>query len=51
MLQKCSDAKHHAPLLSSFSEVFIFSVNEFFSYQKLLENLVKMTVANLGRLH
>ena len=50
---KLSDARRHASLLSSFLlENFIyFGVNEIISFQKLVGNLDKMTVANLGRQH
>jgi hypothetical protein len=48
---KLSDAKRHASLLSNFllDNFLPFGVNEIFSFQKLVENLDKMTVANLGR--
>ena len=51
-----SDAKRHASLLSSFFEKLkknslYFGVSEIISFQKLVGNLNKMTVANLGRQH
>jgi hypothetical protein len=48
---KLSDAKRHALLLSSFllENSIYFNVNEIISFQKLVGNLDKMTVANLGR--
>ena len=48
-----SDAKRHASLLSSFlldSSLYL-DVNRFISFQKLVRNLDKMKVANLGRQH
>jgi hypothetical protein len=50
---KLSDAKRHASLLSNFllDNSLHFGVHEIFSFQKLVENLDKMTVANLGRLN
>ena len=50
---KLSDAKHHASLLSTFllDNSLHFGVNEIISFQKLVGNLDKMTVANLGRQH
>jgi hypothetical protein len=50
---KLSDAKRHASLLSSFllENSLHFSVDEIISFQKLVGNLDKMTVANLGRQH
>ena len=50
---KLSDAKRHASLLSSFllENSLYFGVNEIISFQKLVGNLDKMTVANLGRQH
>ena len=50
---KLSDAKHHASLLSNFllDNSLHFGVNEILSFQKLVGNLDKMTVANLGRQH
>ena len=50
---KLSDAKCHASLLSNFSldKSLHFGVNEIISFQKLVENLDKMIVANLGRQH
>ena len=46
-------AKRHASLLSSFllEDSLYFGVNEITSFQKLVRNLDKMTVANLGRRH
>ena len=48
---KLSDLKSHAPLLSSFSleNSLYFGVNEMISFQKVVGNSDKMTVANLGR--
>ena len=50
---KLSDAKHHASLLSSFllKNSLYFGVYEIISFQKLVGNLDKMTVANLGMQH
>ena len=50
---KLSDAKHHASLLSTFllDNSLHFGVNEIISFQKLVGNLDKMTIANLGRQH
>ena len=56
---KLSDAKCHASLLYSFllefsnkfSNSLYFDVNETTSFQKLVGNLDKMTVTNLGRQH
>ena len=50
---KLSDAKRHASLLSSFllDNSLHYGVNEIISFQKLVGNLDKMTVANLGRQH
>ena len=50
---KLSDAKHHASLLSTFlvDNSLHFGVNEIISFQTLVGNLDKMTVANLGKLH
>ena len=50
---KCSDAKHHASLLSTFllDSSLHFGVNEIFGFQKLVGSLDKMTFANLGRQH
>jgi hypothetical protein len=52
-LIKLSDAKHHASLLSNFliDNSLHFGVNEIISFQKLVGNLDKMTLANLGRQH
>jgi hypothetical protein len=48
-----SDAKHHASLLSSFllENSLYFGGNEIISFQKLVGNLDKMTIANLGGQH
>jgi hypothetical protein len=48
---KLSDTKRHASLLSNFllNNSLHFGVNEILSSQKLLGNLDKMTIANLGR--
>ena len=48
---KLSDAKRHASLLSNFflDNSLHFGVNEILSFQKLVGNLDKMIVANLGR--
>ena len=48
---KLSDARHHASLLSNIllDNSLYFGVNEIISFQKLVGNLDKMTVANLGR--
>ena len=50
---KLSDAKHHASLLSNFllDNSLHFDVNEIISFQKLVGNLAKMAVANLGMQH
>ena len=50
---KFSDAKHRAPLLSNFllDNSLHFGVNEIISFEKLIGNLDKMIVANLGRQH
>jgi hypothetical protein len=50
---KLSDAKRHPSLLSNFllDNSLHFDVNEIISFQKLVGNLDKMTVANLGRQH
>ena len=50
---KLSGAKCHASLLSNFllNNSLHFGVNEILSFQKLVGNLDKMTVANLGRQH
>jgi hypothetical protein len=50
---KLSDAKRHASLLSNFllDNSLHFGVNEMISFQKLVANLEKMTVANLSRQH
>jgi hypothetical protein len=48
---KLSDAKRHASLLSNFSldNSLRFGVNEIPSFQKLIRNLNKMIVTDLGR--
>ena len=50
---KLSDAKRHASLLFNFllDNSKHFGVNEIISFQKLVGNLDKMIVANLGRQH
>ena len=50
---KLSDAKHHASLLSNFllDNSLHFGVNEIICFQKLVENLDEMAIANLGRQH
>jgi hypothetical protein len=50
---KLSDAKRHESLLFSFllDNSLHFGVNEILSFQKLVGNLDKMTIANLGRQH
>jgi hypothetical protein len=50
---KLSDAKRHASLLFNFllDNSLHFNGNEILSSQKLVRNLDKMTVANLGRQH
>jgi hypothetical protein len=50
---KISDAKHHASLLSSLliENYLDFDVDEIISFQKLVGNLDKMTVASLGSQH
>jgi hypothetical protein len=50
---KLSDAKHHESLLFIFllDNSLYFGVNEIISSHKLVGNLDKMTVANLGRQH
>jgi hypothetical protein len=50
---KLSDVKYHASLLSNFllDNSLHFGVNEIITFQKLVENLNKRTVANLGRQH
>ena len=47
------DAKCHALLLSTFllDNSLYFGVNEIINFQKLVEILDKMIVANLGRRH
>ena len=53
LVVKLSDAKCHASLLSNFllDNSLYFVVNETKSFQKLVGNLNKMTVLNLGRKH
>jgi hypothetical protein len=48
---KLSDTKRHASLLSNFllNNSLHCGVNEILSFQKLLGNLDKMTIVNLGR--
>ena len=48
---KLSDAKCHASLLFNFllDNSLHFGVNEILSFQKLVGNLDKMTIANLAR--
>ena len=48
-----SDAKRHASLLSNLllDNSLHFDVNEILSSQKLVGNLDKMTIVNLGRQH
>ena len=48
---KLSNAKCHASLLSNFllDNSLHLGVNEIIIFQKLIENLYKMTVANLSR--
>ena len=50
---KLSDAIRHASLFSSFllENSLYVGVNEIIRFQKLVGNLNKMTVANLGRQH
>jgi hypothetical protein len=50
---KFGDAKHHASLLYNFllDNSLHFGVNKIFSFEKLVGNLDKMTIANLGRQH
>jgi hypothetical protein len=50
---KLSDAKRHASLLSNFllNNSLHFGVNDVLSSQKLVGNLDKTIVANLGRQH
>ena len=47
------DVKHQVSLLSSFllENSLRFGVNEIISFQKLVGNLDKMIIANLGRHH
>ena len=53
LLHLLSDAKRHASLLLNFllDNSLHFGVNEIVSFQKLVGNLDKMTIANLGRQH
>jgi hypothetical protein len=50
---KLSNAKRHASLLSNFllNNSLHFGVNDILSFQKLVRNLDKTIVANLGRQH
>ena len=50
---KCSDAKRHASLFSNFllDNSLHFGVNKIISFQKLVQKLDKMIVANLSRQH
>ena len=50
---KLSDAKRHVSLLSNFllDNSLQFGVNGIISFQKLVGNLDKMTIANLCRQH
>ena len=50
---KLSDAKRHASLLYSFllENSIYFGVNTIISFQKLIENLDKMTITKLGKQH
>jgi hypothetical protein len=50
---KLSDAKRHTSLLSNIllDSSIHFGVNEIISFQKLVGNLSKMIVANLGKQH
>ena len=51
---KLSDAKRHASLLSNFLILdysLHFGVNEMISFQKLVGNSNKQTIANLGKQH
>ena len=50
---KLSDAKHHASLLPGFflENSIYFGVNEIISFQKVVWNLDKVTISNLGRQH
>jgi hypothetical protein len=52
-MEKVSDANHHASLLSIFllDDSLYYGVNEMISFQKLVRNLDKMAIANLGRQH
>jgi hypothetical protein len=52
-IEKLSDAKCHASLLSNFllDNSSYYGVSEIISSQKLVRNLDKMTIANLGRQH
>ena len=42
---------HHCCLVFFLKNSLYFDVNEIISFQKLVENLNKMTIANLGRQH
>ena len=50
---KLSDVKRHASLLFNFliDNSLYFGANEIISFQKLVGNLDKMTIANSGRQH
>ena len=50
---KLCDAKRHASLFSSFllENSIYFGFDEIISFQKLVGNLDKMTITNLGRQH
>ena len=50
---KLSIPKRHASLLFNFllDNSLYFGINEIISFQKLVENLDKMTVVDLGRQH
>ena len=50
---KLGDAECHASLLSGvlLENSLYFGVNEIISFQKLVTNVDKMTIANLGRQH
>ena len=50
---KLNDAKRHASLLSILllDNSLHFGVYEIISFQNLVENLDKITIANLGRQH
>ena len=50
---KLSDVERHASLLSNFllDNSLHFGVNQIISFQKLVGNLDRMTIANVGRQH